>query len=90
MFIHTWKQYVKTNNINSNFQTITSDVPQSSIVGSILFNNFFKDYFFFQKHCLFLIFSDDNILSSFDKTVNNLESILEFENDCAMGLKILV
>ena len=29
-------------------------------------------------------------MSSFDKTVNNLESILEFENDCAMGLKILV
>ena len=35
-------------------------------------------------------FADDNILPSFDKTVNHLESILKLANGCVMGLKILV
>ena len=51
LFIYSYlenrKQCVNINNINSNFQTITSGVSQGSIVGPILFNIFVNDFFFF-------------------------------------------
>ena len=46
-YLENGKHCVKINNINSNFQTIKSGVPQGSIVGPILFNIFFNDFFFF-------------------------------------------
>ena len=39
------KQCVRINNINSDFLTVISGVPQGSIVGPILFNCFFNDFF---------------------------------------------
>ena len=56
---------MKINNMNSNFQTITSGVPQGSIVGPILFKTFFKYFFFFLCVC-------SNALLIFVKTKNNL------------------
>ena len=39
------KQCVRINNINSDFLNVISGVPQRSIVGPILFNCFFNDFF---------------------------------------------
>ena len=57
MFIHAWKirNCVKINNINSNFQTVKSGVPQGSIVGPTVFNIFFNDFSFSFVMCLFII-----------------------------------
>ena len=66
-YLENRKQCVKINNINSNFQTIKSGVPQGSIVGPILFNIFFKDFFFFLCNLSVHNFSDDTNLSSFVK-----------------------
>ena len=41
------KQCVRINNININFLTVISGVPQGSIVGPILFNCFFNAFFDF-------------------------------------------
>ena len=84
LYLENRKHCVKINNIDSNFQTIKSGVPQVSIVGPILFNIFFNDCFFFL--CIVSVhnFADDDNLSSFARTVNNLVSILESETSCAI------
>ena len=84
-YLENRKQCVKINNINSNFQTIKSGVPQGSIVGPILFNIFFNDFFFFLCNVSVHNFADDNTLSSFARTVKNLVSILESESSCAIN-----
>ena len=40
------QQYVRINNIYSGFEEIISGVPQGSIVGPILFNDFLNDFFY--------------------------------------------
>ena len=84
-FLFKRKQCVKINNINSNFQTITSGVSQGFIVGSILFNIFFNHFFFFLCNLSVHNFADGNTLSSFAKTTNNLVYILESESGCAIN-----
>ena len=79
-YLENRKQCVKTNNINSNFQTIKSGVPQGSTVGPILFNIFFNDFIFFLCNV-----SVHNFCSSFAKTVKTLLSILESESSCAIN-----
>ena len=70
------KKCVNFNNINSNFQTMASGVPQGSVVGPILYNIFFNNCFFFLCNVFVHNFTGDNTLSSFGKTINNLLSIL--------------
>ena len=85
--MNTWRigNSAEINNINSNFQTIKSGVPQGSIVGPVLFNILFKDFFFFLCNLSVHNFSDDTNLSSFARTVKNLVSILESESGCAIN-----
>ena len=61
-------------------------MPQDSIMGPILCNIFLKDFFFFLCNMLIHNFNDDNTLSNFANTVNNLASILESESGCAIYL----
>ena len=68
-YLKNRKQCVSVNIINSTFEEITSGVPRGSIVGPILFNTFFKDFFYFTLVASAHNFADDNTLSSFAKTI---------------------
>ena len=79
------KQCVSVNSINSTFEEIISGVPQDTIVGPILFNIFFNDFFYFILVTSAHNFADDNTLSSFAKTIENLISILESESETTIN-----
>ena len=49
------KQCLRINNVTSDFEAIISGVPQGSIVGPILFNCFFNDFFISLKKQAFTI-----------------------------------
>ena len=67
------KQRVIVNNIQSSFQEIISWVRQGSVIGL-----FYVIATSAQK------FADDKTLSSFAKTIENLISVLESENNRAI------
>ena len=58
-YLHSYlsnrKQCVRINNVTSDFETIISRVPQSSIVDPILFNCFLMTYFILLKKQAFTI-----------------------------------
>ena len=79
------KQCIRIININSNFQAIASGVPQGSIMGSMSFDIFLNDFFFFLCNLSVHKFASDNTMRSFAKTVNNLVIILESKSGCAIN-----
>ena len=78
------KQCVCINNILSQFNKVISGVPQCFIVGPILFNCFFNDFYYFIKNADVHNFADDNTLTTFAQTVGTLISILESESKIAI------
>ena len=67
------KQCVQINNKQSEFDTITSGVPQDSIFGPILLDVFCNDFFFFIPKASIHNFADDNTTQcSFAKTLRRL------------------
>ena len=67
------KQCLLINNINSDFLNVISGVPQGSIVGTILFNCFFNDFFYVIEIANAHNFADDNTLTAFP---NNIQSLI--------------
>ena len=85
-YLKSRKQCVNVNNTKSTFGEIIPGVPQSSVVGPILFNIFFNDFFYFTLVPSADKFTDGNTLSNFAKTIENLISILESGSEIAIKL----
>ena len=78
------KQCVCINNILSEFNKVISGAPQGSIVGPILFNCFFNDFYYSIKNANVHNIADDNTLTIFAQNVGTLISILESESKIAI------
>ena len=78
------KHCVCINNILSEFNKVISGVPQGSIVGPILFNCFFNDFYYFIKNANVHNFANGNTLTTFAQNVRTLISILESESKIAI------
>ena len=87
-YLHSYlsnrRQCVRINNVTSDFQTNISGVPQGSIVGPILFNCFFNDFFYFIEKASVHSFADDNTVSMFEETIQNLIALLGTESNSAI------
>ena len=81
-YLHSYlsnrKQCVRIN-VTSDFENIISGVPQGSIVGPILFNCFFNDFFYFIEKASVHNFADEN--PKFEETIQNLITLLETESN---------
>ena len=75
---------MRINNINSNFLSVISGVPQRSIVGPILFNCFFNAFFYVIEIVNAHSFADDNTLTAFANNIQNLIHLLEPESNVAI------
>jgi hypothetical protein len=60
--------------------SISKGVPQGYNLGTIIFNIFINDIFFFIKTASVYNYADDNTLSYFDTNIDSLQSILENES----------
>ena len=89
LYIHSYllnrKQCVCINNTLSEFNKVISGVPQGSIVGPILFNCFFNDFYYFIENAKVHNFADDNTLTTFAQNVRNLISVFESESNIAIA-----
>ena len=78
-YLKNRKQCVKINDTYSDLLDIRSGVPQGSIVIPILFNIFFNDSFYVILIVSAHNYADDNTLTSFGKTLEDLIEKLERE-----------
>ena len=83
-YLKNRKQCVKINDTYSDLLDIISGVPQGSIVGPILFNIFFNDFFYVTLVASADNYADDNTLTSFVKTLEDL--IKKLEHECEVAL----
>ena len=74
------KQSVNINNVHSMFQILLSGVPQGSILGTLLFNIFMNDLFYFIKDAQLLNFVDYNTIATFSDSVDDLITDLQKES----------
>ena len=87
-FFHSYlkerKQAVSINGNLSNFMEILAGVPQGSILGPVLFNIFLNDMMFiFEKTCI-NNFADDNTLSTFANSTEQL--VFDLEEDSGRAI----
>ena len=70
-------QRIKIGSIFSDWTNILKGIPQSSILGPLLFNIFTNDLFFFSAKCEINKFADDNSLYSCGMNLDNIFSNLK-------------
>ena len=69
-------QRIKTGSTFSHCTNISKGIPQSSILGPLLFNIFINDLFFFSAKCEISNFADDSSLYSCGMNLDNIFSNL--------------
>ena len=76
-YLSNRKQQIKINSILSSWADIQKSVPQGSILGTLLFNVFINDMFYFVRKGSLHNYADDNTLSYGHPDFNVLTSVLE-------------
>ena len=79
------KQSVKINDTESFFQILLSGVHQVSVLGSIFFNLFINNLFFFIKEAELSNFADDNTMNVGSKDLTDLLEVLQKECETAIN-----
>ena len=83
-YLKNKKQSVKIDNTSSFLRTVFSGVPQSSILGPILFYIFINDLLLCLKKSDLHNFADDNTIAVTCKNLNDLLRTLEKESESAV------
>ena len=78
------KQCLNVNNIQSNFKTLVSGVPQGSILEPLLLNVFINDLTVFIKMSSLYNSEDDNTITDFEKDITLLKETLQNEAEIAI------
>ena len=84
-YLKNRKQFVRINGTQSYFGDIISGVTQGLILGPVLYNLFFNDFFYFILLATAHNFADDNTLACFSKTIQELIGSLEPECEVALN-----
>ena len=79
------KQCAWTNNVQCEFNKVISGVPQGFVVGPILLNCFFNDFYYFIKNGNENNFAHDDTLTAFAQNFWTLTSVQESESNNAIG-----
>ena len=72
-------QQIKIGNVVSSWAEIQKGVPQGSILGPHLFNDFINDIFYFIKNYTLYNYADDNTLSFLSPDFEELTKVLQCE-----------
>jgi hypothetical protein len=79
-YLSNRKQYVDINNTKSDYATLTTGVPQGSILGPLLFLIYVNDITYSSEYFTFILYADDTTLfSSLKLRPHNSETVRNFE-----------
>ena len=85
-YLKNRKQRVRVNKTFSEWERITTRVPQGSILGPLLFNIFLNDLFLFVSNASLSNYADDNTLYTFGDNLKKIKDNLRsgFNNNILM------
>ena len=79
-YFSDWSQRIRMGSNTSGWESLTTGVPQGSILGPLLLNVFINDIFYIIEKCSLYNYADDNTLAYIHKKLEVLHQILVTES----------